>query len=202
MEKGMSEAQNSRPMKSIIRHRMRLMLAAIPVETAAERSRAACAAVIGLEEFSTARVIMLYVPLPGELDTTPIAQAARRAGKTVLVPRVFWDRCTMIGVATGWPEERLAADDHGLRQPAGGQPWPVEDIDLIITPGLAFDRLGNRLGRGGGYYDRFLSQNRIRAVTCGLAFAEQIVEAMPVSQEDRRVDMIVTDKEVLRFAAP
>jgi 5-formyltetrahydrofolate cyclo-ligase len=180
---------------------MRLVLAAMPVEVAADKSRAACQAVVGLEEFKAARVIMLYVPLSGELDTTVLALAARRAGMRVLVPRVFWERHSMIGVPTDWPQEELVRDDHGLRQPKGGRAWPLDDIDLIITPGLAFDRSGNRLGRGGGYYDRFLSQDGVRAATCGLVFAEQVVEALPVSENDRRVDMVVTDREVLRFGA-
>ena len=107
----------------------------------------------------------------------------------------------MTAVVSDWPREKLPVNGHGLRQPADGQQNPLDEIDLIVTPGLAFDRLGNRLGRGGGYYDRFLSADGLRAVTCGLAFAEQVVEKLPTGPGDRAVQMIVTDREVLRFPA-
>jgi 5-formyltetrahydrofolate cyclo-ligase len=188
--------------KRRLRQRMRRMLAAMPAGTAARKSQAACRALLELEEFKAAGVVMLYVPLSGELDTTRIGQAALRAGKSVLVPRVFWDRRFMVAVRSDWPEEELPANSHGLRQPSDATPWPADGIDLIIVPGLAFDRFGNRLGRGGGYYDRFLSQEGLRALTCGLAFAEQIVEALPIDKSDRRVELIVTDGGVISLDAP
>jgi len=70
---------------------------------------------------------------------------------------------------------------------------------LIITPGLAFDRTGNRLGRGGSYYDRFFEHKTLRAIKCGFAFDEQIVESIPTSEHDQPVDMLITDKEVIYF---
>lgn len=195
-------AEDSGPMKRQMRQRMRRLLAGMPTGEAEDKSRAACRRIVALKEFAAARVVMIYVPLPGELDTTLLARSALREGKTILVPRVYWDRHSMTAVVSDWPEEELPVDSHGLRQPTDGQRKPLDEIDLIITPGLAFDRLGNRLGRGGGYYDRFLSGDGIRAVTCGLAFAEQVVETLPTGPGDRPVRMIVTDQEVLRFPAP
>jgi 5-formyltetrahydrofolate cyclo-ligase len=64
---------------------------------------------------------------------------------------------------------------------------------------MAYDRQGGRLGRGGGYYDRFLGQPGLRAVRCGLAFAEQVVDELPTAPHDQPVDIVVTDQEVLRF---
>ena len=89
--------------------------------------------------------------------------------------------------------------NQGIREPAGGEAWPIEQIDLVVVPALAYDRSGNRLGRGGGFYDRFLAQPALRAVRCGLAFSKQVVQELPVGPNDHPVDLLVTDAEVLRF---
>jgi len=96
-------------------------------------------------------------------------------------------------------DDEMLVDQFGIRTPKNGQMWPYEDIDLIVVPALAFDRQGNRLGRGGGFYDRFLAEPRVHAVTVGLGFAEQLVEELPTHHYDRPVDMLVTDQHVLRF---
>ena len=79
---------------------------------------------------------------------------------------------------------------------------PIEDIDFVVTPGLGFDRKGNRLGRGGGYFDRFFSNDTLRAVKCGICFSEQIVDEVPMDETDIPVDMLITDKEILIFNQP
>ena len=76
---------------------------------------------------------------------------------------------------------------------------PFEEIDLVVAPGLGFDRKGNRLGRGGSYYDRFFTNKELKAAKCGFAFAEQVIETVPVTEHDMPVDMLVTDEEVLYF---
>ena len=97
-------------------------------------------------------------------------------------------------------EEGVARTPRGLREPTNGHVRNIEEIDLIVVPALAYDRTGNRLGRGAGLYDRFLSAAGCHAVTCGLAFAEQLVAHVPVRSHDHPVDLLVTDEEVLRFA--
>lgn len=165
---------------------------------AADKSRAACEALLTVAEYRDAGVIMLYAPIPQELDVEPVARSAWDRGKTVLAPRVDTQRHCM-EVAAIRSLDDLTPRYFGIREPAGGEPWPVERIDLVIVPGVAFDRTGNRLGRGGGYYDRFLAQPGLDAVACGLAFAEQVLGEIPVRAYDRPVDMLVTDEGVLRF---
>jgi hypothetical protein len=94
------------------------------------------------------------------------------------------------------------ADNAGLRNPIMGVPVPYENIDLVVAPGLGFDRKGNRLGRGGSYYDRFFTNKDLKAPKCGFAFAEQVLESVPVTENDVPVDFLVTDKEVLYFHQP
>ncbi len=99
---------------------------------------------------------------------------------------------------SSFDDEVMEIDDHGLRTPRDGRPLVPRLIDLVIVPGLAFDTAGNRLGRGGGYYDRFLRRLRRSATTVGLAFDAQIVDAVPADDRDFGMDIIVTDRRVCR----
>jgi 5-formyltetrahydrofolate cyclo-ligase len=185
-------------MKHRLRGEMKAALAAMPAEAAAELSLAACRSLLALPEYARARSVMLYAPIPGEVDCRPIAVAGWKDGKTVLLPRVTWSPRHMAAVPVHSLDQKLVTTRNGLREP-DGEPWPIEKIDLIIVPGLAYDRHGNRLGRGGGFYDRFLARPGLAAHTCGLAFSVQVVRELPVHPNDYSVKVLVTDKEVLRF---
>ena len=91
-------------------------------------------------------------------------------------------------------EKELEIGPFGIKQPKKDQIKPInlEDIDLVVVPGLAFDRKNNRLGRGGGYYDRFLKKLPSSASTVGLAFDFQIVENLPVTSLDVKVQALLT----------
>jgi len=189
-------------MKKALRKQMLATLAAMKASVAAAKSKQACATLGGLEEFRSARCVMLYLPTPTEVDTAHLALAAWQDGKTVVMPKVFWGQGHMIPVVCrSLGDEDLSPGKFGIREPADGEPWLLEDIDLVVTPALAFDRRGHRLGRGGGFYDRFLAQPALHATAVGLAFAEQVVDELPINGEDHPVDILVTDKEVLRFTA-
>ena len=97
-------------------------------------------------------------------------------------------------------DDGLVEGRFGIREPGSGSPRPFEDIDLIVVPALAYDRTGGRLGRGGGFYDRFLARDDMRAVRCGLGFDEQVTEQLPTHAHDLPVAIVVTDRQVLRFA--
>jgi 5-formyltetrahydrofolate cyclo-ligase len=186
-------------MKHHLRREMKATLAGMSAQEAAAASEAACSALLGLEEYREARSVMLYAPIPGEVDCIPVAQAAWRDGRTVLLPRVTGEHGHMAAVRCGSLDDEMIVSAKGIREPAAGEPWPVGGIDFIVVPALAYDRQGNRLGRGGGFYDRFLAQADLRAVTCGLAFRQQVIEELPVHSNDYPVDLLVTDEEVLRF---
>ena len=191
-------------MKNELREQMKQKLSAIATEHAKEKSRAACSALISLKEFRNAEVVMLYMPIAGELDTTVAMTAAWRRNKTVVVPKVDFNRRTINAVRCRSLDEQFDIDKYGIRTPRGDpdvhRDWPVEQIDLVVTPALAFDRRGHRLGRGGGYYDRFLAETALRAVACGLAFSEQLLDKLPAYGNDLPVDILVTDREVIRFS--
>ena len=180
---------------------MRATLAAMDEEVARAKSRRACGKLIDLPEFHDARVVMIYLDIPNEVDAADVARAAWRDGKTVLAPKVTWEQKCMEAMEINSLHDELVHTPQGLREPSKGEPWPIGDIDLIVVPALAYDRKGNRLGRGGGFYDRFLASENLRATTCGLAFAEQALDELPVHANDLPVDILVTDEEVLRFDA-
>ena len=186
-------------MKDRIRKQVRQILLEMPREVAADKSHAACTALVALREFQAADAVMIYLPMPAEVDSAAVALHAWQQDKTVLVPKVDWEQRHMMAVEIRSLEDDLPEGKYGIRQPATGSPWPVEDIDFIVVPALAYDRRGNRLGRGSGFYDRFLATAGMRAVTCGLAFQEQVLDLLPIHQHDRGVDLLVTDAEVLRF---
>ncbi|MCD6365763.1 MAG: 5-formyltetrahydrofolate cyclo-ligase [Planctomycetes bacterium] len=186
-------------MKHHIRQEMRAALAAMPADVASEKGSKACQALLSLPEFRRARVVMLYLDISNEIDASTLADAAWKADKTVLVPQVTWEHKYMVAKAIHSLEEGLVLTKQGLREPADGEPWPVEDIDLVVVPALAYDEKGNRLGRGGGFYDRFLASPGMRAVTCGLAFDEQVVKEVPTHDNDYPMDILVTNERVLRF---
>jgi len=145
--------------------------------------------------------VMLYLSLPDEVDTSEVFLHAWQKGKTVAVPKVSWQQRRMIPVEINSLETDMSVGASGLRTPTTGRPIPLGEIELVVTPALGYDGSGNRLGRGGSYYDRFFSNEELRACKCGFCFAEQQVDSIPVSDYDVAVDILVTDEEVLYFGA-
>ena len=150
-----------------------------------------------LEGFENAAVVMLYMPLADEVDLLPLALRCFQMGKTVCVPKVDWTRGEMEAVEVmSFDDHVMEVDEHGVRSPRDSRPVLVRTIDLVVVPGVAFDAQGNRLGRGGGFYDRFLKRLSPTATTVGLAFDQQIIDDVPVDDRDIRVDMVVTDRRL------
>ena len=94
--------------------------------------------------------------------------------------------------------EPVTETSFGAMEPADGRVLDPSEVDLVIVPGVAFDRSGNRLGFGAGYYDRFLPRTAEGTPAVAIAFALQVVPEVPTGAMDRRVDAIVTEAEVIR----
>jgi 5-formyltetrahydrofolate cyclo-ligase len=166
-------------------------------ESRKEKSKKICRNFTATEQFKKASVIMVYMSLPHEVDTTSTILAAWQQEKTVAVPKVSWEQRHMIPVEITSLETGLEQDQYGVRTPVTSVPMPIDEIDLVVTPGLAFDHSGNRLGRGGAYYDRFFQSKQLRAQKYGFAFTQQVVDAVPTDKNDRPVDFLVTDKGII-----
>jgi 5-formyltetrahydrofolate cyclo-ligase len=187
--------------KKQLRQQIRERIAAIRPADLQLRSAAACRLLCETEEYRRADVILIFLSTAHEVDTSSIAIQAWRDGKRVLAPRVSWEQRRMLPVEIQSLTTDVEPGQMGIREPTEGLPVPVLDIDLVVVPGLAFDERGNRLGRGRGFYDRFLSHRDLRAVSCAIALEEQIVPEVPVGEHDKPVQMIVTDERVRRFGS-
>lgn len=194
----MSESQ---PTKSTIRKHLRAVLDGMSEEARHTKSLSACSLVSSSAEFQAARVVMVYVSTSAEVDTASLALRAWQAGKTVVVPKVSWDQRRMLPVEITSLNTGMTTTGPGVREPIAGNPMPVEFIDLVIVPGLGFTKTGYRIGRGMGFYDRFLAQSNFVGLSCGLAFTEQIIDDLPVLDHDMPLSMLATDQSLRRFAS-
>ena len=151
-------------------------------------SAEAVARLMALPQMAAAKTVMLYYSLPDEVSTHELADRLVECGKVVVLP-----------VVTGPAEMELrryrSADDlsmgaFGIMEPTGEPFTSLAEIDLAVVPGMAFDTRGNRLGRGKGYYDRFLSQLP-RATKVGLCFPFQKFPGVPTDENDVRMDLVI-----------
>jgi 5-formyltetrahydrofolate cyclo-ligase len=186
--------------KSQLRRQLQNCLLKMSEKQRAEKSRKACQSLVSTLEFQEAMTVMMYLSLPHEVDTSEAILAAWQLGKTVAVPKISWQQRHMIPVQINSLETGFSTGISGLRNPVTGVPIPLEEIDLVVAPALGFDRKGYRLGRGGSYYDRFFTNKHLKAARCGLAFQEQVLESIPVTECDEPIDFLVTDKEILYFS--
>lgn len=157
--------------------------------------------VLDLPEFRAAQTVLTFVSLPTEVATREIIEQAWLVGKHVAIPRVDWDRGHMHAVGVRSWSDDLRPGRMGLVEPLSGDPLDPGTIELALAPGLAFDATGVRLGRGGGFFDRFLAQHTFRGVTCGLAFEIQRVDQLPHEATDVRMDLLATEAGVFRFGS-
>jgi 5-formyltetrahydrofolate cyclo-ligase len=184
--------------KEEIRGKMRKLLAGLSDKDRHERSLAICQMLSRTREFARAQLILLFLSMDGEVETSALAMQAWKVGKSIAVPRVLWDEKKLEPVEIKSLETTPHRSVMGLREPMQGTLAPLYLIDLIAVPGLAFDRRGFRVGRGKGFYDRFLAQREVRAIRIALCFHEQLLcEPISVEAHDVPVDIIVTDKEII-----
>lgn len=187
--------------KHAVRKLLRETLASITEVERHRKSAAACSFVSSSREFGAARVVMLFLSNPHEVDTAPLALKCWQAGKTVVVPKVSWDQRRMLPVEISSLHTNITTTGPGVREPVAGKPVPIDLIDLVLVPGLGFTETGYRIGRGMGFYDRFLAQSEFIGVSCGFAFDEQIVPNLPVLDHDIPLSMLITDRGIRRFAS-
>ena len=154
-----------------------------------ETSREICSRLMADGLWRTAGTVLLYHPLPGEVDTTLLLDNAMNMGKRVLLPKVVGDELEL----RIYTPDSLQRGAFGIMEPIG-QLFPVEsyhEIDLAIIPGVAFDRHGTRLGRGKGYYDRLLSLSP-NAYKIGICFPFQMLEHLPSEPHDILMNEVVS----------
>jgi len=187
--------------KAAVRKQLRDVLAAMTDEQRHSQSLAACTHIARSPEFRAARVVLLYLSTPTEVDTAPLALRCWQENKTVVVPKVSWDQRRILPVEINSLQTGMTVTGPNIREPISGKPIPVNLIDLVVVPGMGFSPNGYRIGRGMGFYDRFLAQPDFMGLSCGLAFNQQIIEDIPVLDHDMPLSMLVTDHGISRFAS-
>ena len=153
-------------------------------------SRAAQESIIRSERFLAAGKVGTYFAFGSEVRTDMIVSEARKLGKLVALPRVEGDSISFYELSNGM---HLVKGRFGIMEPL--PQVRVKNMDLLVVPGIAFDKRGYRLGYGKGYYDKFLSKNPVTPV--GLAYSLQIFEKLPHGKHDRRMAAIATEKGVV-----
>ncbi|MCL4197502.1 MAG: 5-formyltetrahydrofolate cyclo-ligase [Phycisphaerales bacterium] len=184
--------------KQALRDQVRTRLSEITPPELYGLSILACENVSACDAFRHARTIMMYAPLAQEVDVSHIALRCFQQNRTVCLPKIDWEHRRMWPVpVNSFDDCSLVPDRHGLRVPERGCPMPIEMIDLVIVPGVAFDSDGHRLGRGGGYYDRFLGQTGFGGRCMALCFDCQIVDSVPRVAHDVVMDYIATERRLI-----
>lgn len=148
-----------------------------------------------LPEFKNAKKIMAYVSMPDEADTHEFIKDCFKKGLTVYIPKIDRNELKIMPVQK-W--EVLEPGTYSILEPQMKQTANETDpneLDLILVPGLAFDRCGHRVGHGKGFYDRILKKTK--AYKIGLAFSEQIVDEIQVEDHDIPMDLLITDLSII-----
>lgn len=146
------------------------------------------------EGWSEVRTVFSFLSTAEEIDTAPIHRLALFHGKALGLPRIRENALTFHRVRR--PAAIRSKNRYAIREPSAALPSVTADArTLILVPGMAFDRSGRRLGRGGGYYDRFLAEMGW-ATTIGLCHSSQIVDRVPAGPNDVAVRWVATDLEI------
>lgn len=192
-------------MKKRIRLKLLKKRDAIPLELKVLKESSIEKKLFALDVFKNAQSLLMYVSFRSEVDTTKFLQDVIRMGKSLILPVVERESSSLALYKIKDMSE-LASGYMGIPEPAVEESRRVtlRDIDLVVIPGTGFDVKGNRLGYGGGYYDRLLSyeatqMSRAEHIpTVALAFEEQIGDEIPAEPHDIKVDIIITDKRIIR----
>ena len=166
---------------------------ALAVSDRAASSARICDRLLALPEVQRATTALVFWSFGSEVDTGPILERLEDRGVQVALPRIEGDDIVPVRYRRG---DRLSEAVFGVREPAAGRVLAGPDVDVVIVPGVAFDREGQRLGYGRGFYDRFLRSTDAFRVAIG--FELQLVDDVPHGRGDVPMDAIVTEAGVTR----
>ena len=170
---------------------------ASPPAVRATASRLIVGKICAMAQYANAKIVMTYLGFGSEIETQPFFDRIIADGKIAVLPRVDRGSQTLrLHRARGTSD--LLTGKWGIREPgADAPPVSINEVDFLLMPGVAFDRLGNRLGYGRGYYDKLLSTADPALTRVAAAFSCQIIKAVPVGPNDQRIDSIITENEII-----
>jgi len=181
-------------MKEKIRQEILEKRRSMPQEVVVEKSNNVIQNLIQLEDFRRANRILFYLSFDNEVETkTLVRELLEKKEKTIIITKIENSKDLALHKISSY--EDLQPGPYGILEPAIGSPVRLEDVDLIIVPGIAFDNDGNRVGYGKGYYDELLKTSRAKNVA--LAYDFQIVPAIPAKEHDIPMDIIITEGDTI-----
>lgn len=179
-------------LKQQFRRRCREMREALGEETRMRASAAICGHIETWRFFLRSDVILTYLPMRGEVDLTSLL--TRYPDKRWVAPRIVPQENHRMALQV-YDAQRLVRHRFGMLEPSADLPEvPPSEVQLVLTPGLAYDRRGWRLGYGGGYFDRFLKD--FKGVSVGIVYAALFLESLPHGKFDVPLDWVVTEEGI------
>jgi len=165
-----------------------------------EKSKRICTLLTGHPVVTDADHLFVYVDFRSEVETMDMIRQLIAAGKTISVPVTLLEQSRLQAIRLTNPDTQLIPGCYGIPEPTQNQiavaTVDPATIDTVLIPGSVFDTGGGRLGYGGGYYDRFLTESAPRAVRVGVAFELQLVEQVPMEPHDQYMDVLVTEQKI------
>ena len=161
-------------------------------------SKAVCLLLMKQNFYKNAKTVMGYYPLNDEVDTKIILNDILQSGKKLLLPKCDTEKRNISSCIINNLTTDLILGYAGIMEPSTQTSAVDTEIDLILVPGRCFSEKGDRVGRGEGYYDRFL-QNNLSATKVGIAFDFQVVKNVLVKEHDITMDYILTEKRILKI---
>ena len=181
--------------KKRVRTHVRALRDALTPDERQRLSASIAERLLAMPELATPRTVMAFWSFGSEVDTAGLLESLHRNDSRVALPRIAEGE---MQARTYAPGDAIALSAFGAGEPVGGEVLRPDQIDVIVTPAVAFDRSGARVGYGGGYYDRFFARTRAEVLRVGICFAVQVVaEPLPRGHFDLGVDAIVTEHETV-----
>lgn len=154
---------------------------------------------IDTDYYKESKKIFIYIGFGSEINTLKLIEIFLQGGKDVYVPKTNIQKKEMKAVKIK-SLDKLALCKYGILEPDNeDEVIDREDIDLIIVPGVAFDKSGGRVGYGGGFYDKYLSKIIRNTAKVALAYDFQIINEVPTEDHDIKIDCIITDKDIIKI---
>jgi 5-formyltetrahydrofolate cyclo-ligase len=191
----MKSPADLRQRKGALRVRMQARLASLDATEGAKHTQRILDRLVSLPEFAKAESVLAYVSMVNEVGTHNLIRHCLLLGKRVSVPAFDPERKLYFAVAIEDFDRDLGFGHYGILEPRDAKPT-TKHADFAIVPGLAFDSHGNRLGRGKGYFDALL--RGFPGLKIGLAFDFQFVDAVPATDDDVPVNLVVTEARLHR----
>lgn len=171
--------------KSLLRKEVRVRLSSLTSAEIQDRSSAICHDVNAHLAVSGAKTVAMFSPLHDEPQIWPLIEELAKV-MLVALPRVEGDYMQFYPYSG-----ELSSGAYGIMEPAQGNPVMPGEIDVIIVPGVAFTNKGARMGRGKGFYDRYLSQTDFCGLKLGVCFKEQLIGELPLEEHDVKMDAVI-----------